>query len=96
MQVINLTNPGQEPADGDTIRIIYGNGSTEQKQYTAPVEPTPPTRRDVIRARLAEIDSITDKPRTRRELQLNKTATKTWLQTLDDEADALREELRGL
>lgn len=96
MQIINLTNPGQEPVDGDRIRITHGNGATEEKQYTAPVEPTPPTRRDVIRARLAEIDSITDKPRTRRELQLNKTATKTWLQTLGDEADALREELRGL
>lgn len=96
MQIINLTNPGREPSDGDRIRIIYGNGVTEQKQYTAPVEPTPPTRRDVIRARLVEIDSITDRPRTRRELQLNKTATKGWLQTLDDEADALREELRGL
>lgn len=96
MQVINLTNPGQEPSDGDTIRIIYGNGATEQKQYTAPVEPTPPTRRDVIRARLAEIDSITDRPRTRRELQLNKTATKAWLQTLDNEAEALRTELAGL
>lgn len=96
MQIINLTNPGQDPVDGDRIRITHGNGATEEKQYTAPVEPTPPTRRDVIRARLAEIDSITDKPRTRRELQLNKTATKTWLQTLDDEADALREELRGL
>ena len=96
MQVINLTNPGQDPADGDTIRIIYGNGATEQKQYTAPVEPTPPTRTDVIRARLQEIDSITDKPRTRRELQLNKTATKAWLQTLDDEAAALRTELAGL
>jgi hypothetical protein len=96
MQIINLTNPGQEPVDGDRIRIIHGNGATEEKQYTAPVEPTPPTRRDVIRARLAEIDATTDRPRTRRELQLNKTATRAWLQTLDDEADALREELKTL
>lgn len=96
MQVINLSNPGQSPIDGDRVRVIHANGSTEEKQYTAPVEPAEPSRRDVIRARLAEIDSISDKPRTRRELQLNKTATKAWLQTLDDEADALRTELAGL
>lgn len=96
MQIINLTQENQPPADGDLIRVIYGSGAIEEKQYTAPVEPTPPTRRDVIRARLAEIDSITDRPRTRRELQLNKTAIKAWLQTLDDEADALRDELKTL
>ena len=95
-QVINLTNPGQEPADGDKIRIIHSNGATEEKQYTEPVVPPAPTRRDVIIARLLEIDATTDKPRTRRELQLNKAATKTWLQTLDDEAVALRTELAGL
>ena len=96
MQVINLSNPGQSPIDGDRVRVIHANGSTEEKQYTAPVEPAEPSRRDVIRARLTEIDSISDKPRTRRELQLNKTAIKAWLQTLDDEADALREELKTL
>ena len=95
MQVTNLSNPGQPPIDGDLIRITYQNGAVIQQQYTAPVEPAEPSRRDVIRARLAEIDSITDRPRTRRELQLNKTATKAWLQTLDDEADALREELKA-
>ena len=41
MQIINLTNPGQEPVNGDRIRIIHGNGATEEKQYTAPVEPEP-------------------------------------------------------
>ena len=96
MQIINLSRENQEPADGDLIRIVYENGATEEKQYTEPVEPTPPTRRDVIRARLAEIDATTDRPRTRRELQLNKTATRAWLQTLDEEADALREELKTL
>ena len=96
MQVINLSNPGQSPIDGDRVRVIHANGSTEEKQYTAPVSPPAPTRRDQIIARLLEIDATTDKPRTRRELQLNKTATKAWLQTLDDEADALRTELAGL
>jgi hypothetical protein len=96
MQVINLTNPGQAPVDGDRICIIHGNGSIEEKQYTAPMEPPAPTRRQAIIARLSEIDAITDRPRTRRELQLNKTATRAWLQTLDDEADALREEMKTL
>lgn len=96
MQVINLTNPGQAPADGDRVRITYGNGATEEKQYTAPVAPPAPTRRDVIIARLLEIDATTDKPRTRRELQLNKAATRAWLETLDAEADTLRTELAGL
>lgn len=96
MQTINLTRPGQTPIDGDKIRIIHGNGATEEKQYTSPAAPPAPTRRDVIIARLVEIDAITDRPRTRRELQLNKTATRAWLQTLDDEADALREELKTL
>lgn len=56
----------------------------------------PPSRREAILARLAEIDATTDKPRTRRELALAKAATKAWLQTLDDEASALRTELAGL
>lgn len=55
-----------------------------------------PTRRDAILIRLMEIDATTDKPRTRRELQLNKASTKTWLQALEDEAVALRTELAGL
>jgi len=36
MQVINLTNPGADPVDGDLIRIIYQNGSSETKYYSAP------------------------------------------------------------
>lgn len=96
MNIINLTTPGQDPIDGDRIRIVYPNGASEEKQYWAPVAPPAPTRRDVILARLLEIDAITDKPRTRRELALAKNATKTWLQALDDEAVALRTELAGL
>ncbi len=53
-------------------------------------------RRFAINARLQEIDALTDRPRTRRELQLNKASTEEWLQTLDEEADALREELKTL
>ena len=96
MQTENLTRPGQAPVDGDKIRNTYPNGSTEEKQYWAPVAPPAPTRRDVILARLLEIDTITDKPRTRREIALAKNATKTWLETLDNEAVALRTELAGL
>jgi len=62
---------------------------------TAP--PTPPmSRKDAIALRLVEIDAISDKPRTRRELALNKTATKQWVQSLDTEAEALRAELAKL
>lgn len=61
-----------------------------------PAAPIAKTRKDEILERLTEIDTTTDKPRTRRELALAKTATKTWLQTLDDEAAALRVELVGL
>lgn len=54
MQVINLTNPGAAPVDGDKVRIVYNNGSTEEKQYWAevPFTPvsvvTPWTRKDFI------------------------------------------------
>jgi len=65
------------------------------QSLSAPVAQVP-TRREVITARLLEIDATTDKPRTRRELELNKGPTKAWLQTLDDEAIALRTELAGL
>ena len=59
---------------------------------------TPPqvNRKSVILARLVEIDTTSDKPRTRRELALSTDATKVWLQALDDEAAALRTELAGL
>jgi hypothetical protein len=96
MQIINLSRENQDPIDGDKIRIIHGNGFTEEKQYTAPGETPAPTRRQVVIARLLEIDDITDRPRTRRELQLNKAGTKAWLKDLDDEAEALRTELAGL
>lgn len=96
MQIINLTRENQPPVDGDLVRIVYANGSTEEKRYTAPVAPREPSRAEIITARLAEIDAITDKPRTRRELQLKNAATMAWLSVLNDEADALREELRGI
>lgn len=65
--------------------------------YSVPVLPAHPNlRKAEILARLAEIDTITDKPRTRRELALNKQATKDWIQTLDTEAATLRTELGGL
>lgn len=58
--------------------------------------PPGPGRKEAVLSRLAEIDAISDKPRTRRELALSKNATKVWLQTLDDEATALRTELAGV
>jgi len=54
------------------------------------------SRRDVIIARLAAIDATSDKPRTRRELAIDRAGTKAWLQTLDIEASNLRAELAGL
>lgn len=63
--------------------------------FAAPIVPVP-GRKEVILARLVEIDVISDKPRTRRELALSKKATKDWLQALDDEAAVLRTELAGL
>ena len=39
----NLSRPGQQPADGDTIRVKHENGSVETKQsWTARTFPAPP------------------------------------------------------
>ena len=40
MKIINNTHPEQNPIDGDSITIVYDNGSTETKYYWTPV-PTP-------------------------------------------------------
>ena len=37
MNVINLTNPGVDPIDGDFIRIEHDNGSAEEKYFYTPV-----------------------------------------------------------
>lgn len=55
-----------------------------------------PTRREIVVARLAEIDAITTKPRTMRELSLNNAATIAFVTKLDAEAGTLRTELAGL
>ncbi len=72
------------------IGWIDNNGTLEPPPI--PVK----SRREEIQARLIEIDAISDKPRTRRELALSRAATKTWLQTLDDEASTLRAKLAAL
>lgn len=42
MDIINLTNPGAEPVDGDLIERRYPNGTVEQVQYWPPSsDPTP-------------------------------------------------------
>lgn len=38
---LNLTNPGQEPADGDLMKYSYPNGASETKQYFAPLPSAP-------------------------------------------------------
>ena len=40
--IYNLTKPGWPPNDGDLIRVVYANGSYEEKQYWSPVEPPAP------------------------------------------------------
>ena len=74
-------------------------GTYHAGDYTlvpAPVPSAAALRRAEILTRLAQIDETTDKPRTRREMLLAKAQTKAWVQTLDDEATALRTELAGL
>lgn len=39
MIIENLTNPNQEPVDGDRIRVIHDNGATEEYEYHPYVEP---------------------------------------------------------
>jgi len=50
MQVINLSNPGANPVDGDLIRIEYGNGATEEKHYCSPPADPGPTPDPVPRS----------------------------------------------
>lgn len=77
-----------ESFDASLLGKVHKGGKT--------FEIPPVARKGIILARLAEIDAISDKPRTRRELTLSKAATKTWLQGLDDEAITLRTELATL
>ena len=39
--MINLTNPGQDPVDGDFIREVFSNGTWIERHYYAPIEPEP-------------------------------------------------------
>lgn len=61
-----------------------------------PLAPFVPGRKEEILAALEKIDADTNKPRTVREIRLNKQATLAWLQAKDDEAVALRAELATL
>lgn len=40
--IINLTNSGQEPVDGDRVRIEHPNGATEEFYFRAVEAPPPP------------------------------------------------------
>jgi len=53
-------------------------------------------QRDAILAQLEAIDAATDKPRTRREVQIGRAATLTWLAEQDAAAEALRAELAAI
>lgn len=55
-----------------------------------------PPRKDVIQARLHEIDRLVDKPRTRREVMLGNAATIAWVESLDNEVETLRAEMANL
>jgi hypothetical protein len=39
MIIENLTNPNQEPVDGDRIRVIHANGAIEEYEYHLYVAP---------------------------------------------------------
>lgn len=39
MNIINLSNPGHPPIDGDLISIEHDNGTIERVSYTPPPEP---------------------------------------------------------
>ena len=73
--------------------------ATYPNNYTLLSDPSPSTaslRRAEINTRLETIDTLADKPRTRRELALGVTATMTYVTTLNAEAVALRAELATL
>lgn len=40
MIIENITNPNQEPQDGDKLKYIHPSGTIEIKTYNAPQEPT--------------------------------------------------------
>ena len=40
MIIENITNPNQEPQDGDKLKYTHPSGAIEIKTYSAPQEPT--------------------------------------------------------
>lgn len=42
MEIINITNPGQPPVDGDFVEYNYGDGRSVRKTYHTPVDPPEP------------------------------------------------------
>lgn len=54
MNIINVTNPGQEPADGDYIELHHDTGAVERRHYHAPIV-IPPTLAEAKSAKIAAI-----------------------------------------
>ena len=90
--------------NGAVVNTIIADEEFVEKhhpgQYRALPDPRvadPDTlRREIILAQLAAIDGWTDKPRTRRELQIGNADTLAWLKAQDAKAVDLRAELKKL
>ena len=97
--VANVIESATQPDAQSGVWVACGNAGPgwvyDGAAFSVPVTPVP-TRKEVINARLARIDVLTDKPRTRREMMLGNAATIAYATTLDNEAVALRAELAGL
>jgi hypothetical protein len=63
MQIENLTNPNQEPVDGDLIRYIYDSGDVVEKHF---VEETVLTEEEKLQEKII-------KEKSWRNEELNKT-----------------------
>lgn len=67
--IINISRPGQEPADGDIIEIHHENGAVQTKEFHVPAEPSLEERKSSERRwRNMELDAtdwivpVTDHP----------------------------------
>ena len=87
MQIENLTNPNQEPVDGDLIRYIYDSGDIVEKHFVA----------ETVLTEEEKLQEKIIKERSWRDKELNKTDYIVPLTDYPQHADYLtyRQELRG-
>lgn len=98
MQIINISNPGQQPANGDYVEVSHDNGAIERRFFFSVVIPAGQARRAEILAGLAVIDAETGSSRAMREalLDLLPAGKGKGLRGREDAAIALRAELATL